>query len=365
MFDGGSSLTEWKPTRKAKQSMDSKWTFGILIVVLCGAPAFGADLSANGGHKTSQLEFPGLVDRARGNRKTPLKVHLPDGTGPFPVVIVSHGAGGNWNANFAQARHLASHGIAAICVEHVGSNTSVAIKGGARVGKTIAAMTRDSEEVLNRPKDVRFAIDQVIRWNQVHDELRGRFDIQRIGVLGHSFGAFTTMVVCGARPALDWMKPPVGVGKGLGPDLHDERVRCGVALSPQGPGDPFFLPESYQSIRVPLLGISGSRDKQQNYAPIHRKQSFELWPKGDRYFLWISNASHLSFSDSTGSRQRRTNSQPNRMSIRREDVQQLSRAATLLFFEKYLLKTDDVRFQEKALEPYTGGIAEDIELLVR
>ncbi|WP_419189005.1 alpha/beta hydrolase family protein [Stieleria marina] len=292
-----------------------------------------------------------------------MKVHVPYGPGPFPVVIVSHGAGGNRDANFAQARHLATHGYIVVCIEHVGSNTKQALAGGLRIGKTIAAMTRDSDEVLNRPKDVSFAIDQVMRWNGEHTQLHNHFDLKRIGAMGHSFGAFTTLVVCGARPALDWMRPRIVNGRGLGPDLHDKRIRCGVALSPQGPGDPFFLKESYASICVPLLGISGSKDKQQNFQPEHRKVGFQWWPDGPHHLLWINNANHLSFSDSTGSKSRRSNRLSEALASRREDVQRISRAATLLFLDQHLKQQPSVSLSESSLRKYERGIADKIQLL--
>ena len=336
--------------------------FAVAGVVL-GQDIHGND-AAQGNYKTAVIEFPNLLDAARGNRAVLMKVHLPVGSGPFPVVIISHGAGGNWDANFAQANHLASHGYGAVCLEHTGSNMKTALAGGLRFGQTIASMTENANEVLNRPRDVSYAIDQVKIWNRSHKALRNKLDEKRIGVMGHSFGAFTTLVTCGARPALDWIRPQVGVGKGLGPDLFDKRIQCGVALSPQGPGKPFFLPESYQSIRVPLLGISGSLDKQQHAEPAHRKESFKYWPKGDRYLLWISNATHLSFSDSTGSKRRRVPAST-RMQRRREEVQKVSRAATLRFFNKYLMKSKNAELSEKALVVFADGLASEIEMLTK
>jgi len=333
-----------------------------LLVVIAANGLQCSAQSEPGTHTPRQIEFAALVDVNRANRSVPAKVHLPSGNGPFPVVIVSHGAGGNLDSNFAQANHLASHGYIAVCVEHIGSNTKTMLAGGLRIGQTMAAMTRDAGEVMNRPKDIRFAIDQTETWNRTHAVLKDKFDLQRIGVMGHSFGAFTTLVICGARPALDWLQPTIGTGKGLGPDLFDKRVRCGVALSPQGPGEPFFLPTSYRSIRVPLLGISGSRDKQQGAEPIHRRNSFQYWPKGDRYLLWINNANHLQFSDATGSK-------PNRgraaavFGKGREDVQKVSRAATVFFFDQYLKKSRGVVLREEDLKTQIGGIVDGIELL--
>ena len=48
---------------------------------------------ADGPLTTRTIEFAGLVDAARGNRRVPIKVHLPSWTGSFPVVVLSHGAG--------------------------------------------------------------------------------------------------------------------------------------------------------------------------------------------------------------------------------------------------------------------------------
>lgn len=336
----------------------------LLLLLVCISNRSTAQ-SNPGRYRSTQIEFAALKDSKRDNRSVPAKVHLPIGEGSFPVVIVSHGAGGNIDSNFAQANHLATHGYIAVCLEHIGSNTKKMMAGGIRVGRSTAAMTRDANEVLNRPRDISFAIDEAHEWNRTHSKLKGKFDLQRIGVMGHSFGAFTTLAICGARPALDWLKPKVGSGKGLGPDLSDKRVRCGVALSPQGPGEPFFLTTSYKSIRVPLLGISGSRDKQQSAEPIHRKRSFQYWPKGDRYLLWINNANHLQFSDATGSKQRRRTNAAAMLGRRREDVQKVSRAATLIFFNQYLKKIRGVVLREKDLKKHMGGIVDKIELLTK
>ena len=93
------------------------------------------------------IEFPDLRDEQRGGRRVPIKVHVPEQQGQCPVVVLSHGGGGNWNANFAQANHLASHGYAVLCLEHVGSNTE-RMKQGLRFMDNVKAMTRGSSEVL-------------------------------------------------------------------------------------------------------------------------------------------------------------------------------------------------------------------------
>lgn len=351
----GRCCGSWKPPLPAAVAL-------VCMVLMFGDPVIAADtksqaatdFSASGPLTVETLEFPNLMDVNRfaieptaplsrllprnensptlTKRRIPIKVHIPATGGPFPIIIVSHGAGGNWDTHYAQAQHLASHGYAVLCLEHVGSNTGC-LKSGIRLMHNLNKMIRDANEVLGRPKDVSFAIDRAMDWNVSNANLRGRLDTRHVGVLGHSFGAFTTMVICGMRPALDWLEPPVEPGKGLGPNLSDARVTCGVALSPQGADEPFFIGESFVTLRLPLMGISGTEDKQQGgLPPMNRYKSFALWPEGagQNKFVWLANAHHLDFTDSTGAKQQGVRS------ANREDVQPIVRAATLLFFNTHL-----------------------------
>ncbi len=265
-------------------------------------------------------------------RLVPIKVHLPQSGGPYPIIVISHGAGGDWNTHDAQATHLASHGFAVLNVEHVGSNTD-RLKASFRLRSNLEDMIHDADEVLGRPKDLGFALDQAEKWNRDHAKLKDRLNVRQVGMLGHSFGAFTVMVAAGMRPALDWIVPPVSPGKGLGPDLSDGRAKCAVALSPQAPGEPFFLPESYASLQIPMLGISGTEDKQfHGEPPSARYDAFKLWPamQNKNYFLWLDQAAHLDFTDASG------RSKTSRDSPRREPVQRVVRAAILMFFNQCL-----------------------------
>jgi predicted dienelactone hydrolase len=353
------------------------------LLVFLPVTALGAeDLSAQGSHPISVLEFPNLTDPNRPEtaspsskrilrfprlqrqsaspeeRRVPIKVHFPTQGGPFPLVIVSHGAGGDWDTHYAQAQHLASYGYAVLCLEHTGSNRD-RLSQGLRPMQNLTAMIHDSHEVLARPADVGFAITQAEAWNQSHEKLRGKFDPKRIAVIGHSFGAFTTMLVCGMRPALDWLSPTLPPGKGLGPVLRDPRVQCGVALSPQGVGEPFFLAESFASLQAPLLGISGTQDKQQNGLPAsNRLEAFQLWPKGPHQFVWIENAKHLDFTDSTGSNRQATPSPT------RQDVQPTVRVSTLLFLNHHLKgePRPPIRLTADTLKPYLRGSATRVEV---
>ena len=319
----------------------------------------GQDLSSPGSYQVETIEFRGLMDGSR-NRNVPIKVHLPvakTGSERLPVVLVSHGAGGSWDANYAQARHLATHGYVVLALEHVGSNTQALLDSGLDHDLAIYLMTRSADEVLGRPKDVSFAIDKAVQWNSSHKKLKGRMNLDKIGILGHSFGAYTVLASTGMRPALDWLNPPQG--SGLAPSLRDKRIDCGVALSPQGPGEPFFLENRYGYLKTPTLGITGSKDVQQGALPWNRRRAFELWPAGDKYLAWLNNAEHSAFSDSTGSGLYMPPSES------RADAQPIVRVATLLFFNVYLKNDANAKrmFNDVGLSPYLKGVIDDLEFL--
>jgi len=281
-----------------------------------------------GPYKTFELDIPELYDTKR-KRKIPIIIHRPKRDGKFPLVIFSHGAGGNRLSNFRQARHLASYGFIVLALEHVGSNTDT-IKQSRHWLENVKQSTRNAYEVFNRPDDVRFAIDKALEWNEHLPELINQIDSNHIGVIGHSFGAYTALAIAGVRPALNWLQPEIQPTKGLGPDLSDSRVSCAVALSPQGPGEPFFIENSYQSMRIPVMGITGSRDNQQAADAENRLRGFALWPSGNKYFIWLPGADHLAFSDAGKS------TAYTLPSLSRSRVQPVVRVATLLFFNSCL-----------------------------
>jgi len=316
--------------------------------------------------KNEDASFLGRLFKARhdeesktAGRAVPIKVHLPEGEGHFPVIVISHGAGGGVDTHAGQARHLASHGYAVLCVEHIGSNLARLTKGF-QFRKNLAEMTHDSEEVLARPKDISFALDMAVRWNQAHPKLRGRLDLSRVGILGHSFGAYTAMMTCGMRPALDKLTPRIEPGKGLGPDLSDARIKCGVALSPQGDHDGRFIRDSFRSLKVPLMGVSGTLDDQQDGSPAqNRRDSFALWPKGDHAFVWISDARHVDFTDSSGTDAKELPSPS------RNAVQPVTKAATLLFLDQHLKPDNQAKLTSEVLKTNRNGEVTNIEVLLK
>src|SRR5205814_4437024 len=70
--------------------------------------------------------------------------------------------------------------------------------------------------VKNRPHDVSVAMDELLRRSgAAGDLIEGMADGARVGVAGHSFGAFTALLLGGARMDLDAYKTACAQHGGL------------------------------------------------------------------------------------------------------------------------------------------------------
>ena len=292
-------------------------------------------------HKTAIKEFSKLRDTERGGRRVPIKIIYPLDGGGYPLIVFSHGGMGNWDANIYQAEHLASHGYVVFCLQHIFSDNVITKKYikeaqgtlKQRVQKAIMRMTTDPRSVLERPRDVSFAIDKAMEWNRKGASLDGKINTSRIAVAGHSYGAGTVLAACGAQPILNYLNPPVKPGKGLAGDLSDPRITAGIAMSPQGLGTSRFGKASYGTVKRPLLCFSGDKDDQlgadASIQPAEKRMEvFKLMPPEDKYMLWLANADHMCFSDSPRAWLLPSKARP--------DAQRITKAMMVVFCNYYL-----------------------------
>jgi predicted dienelactone hydrolase len=64
-----------------------------------------------------------VADSAR-KRDIPIRVYIPSGKSPGPVVLFSHGLGGSREGSAYLGKHWAGHGYWAVFLQHPGSDTS-------------------------------------------------------------------------------------------------------------------------------------------------------------------------------------------------------------------------------------------------
>ena len=183
----------------------------------------------------------------RRNRPVLVRLYLPAGqAGPAPLVLFSHGIGGSREGYTYIGKYLAANGVAALHVQHAGSDRSVWFGNPIQMVGRLQDAAKESE-ALDRTQDMRFALDQVLA-----DPMAAKaIDASRVAVAGHSYGANTAMLLAGAQVQRD--------GKSL--DFSDKRIRAAVIISAPpfyGEGDPAAI---VGSIRVPSLHITATGDE--------------------------------------------------------------------------------------------------------
>ncbi len=106
--------------------------------------------------------------------------------GRFPLVVLSHGTGGGAFDLANQAVALAQAGFVVAAVEHTGDNFHDRSRSFSRTN------------FLSRPRQISAALDFLL--NDWHH--KGLIDPARIGMLGHSAGGTTALIIGGGL--LDW-----------------------------------------------------------------------------------------------------------------------------------------------------------------
>ena len=228
-----------------------------------------------------------VVDVAR-ERSLPLRIYLPRGTDPAPLILFSHGLGGSRDGNAYLGTHWAAHGYVVVFLQHPGSDASVwqgvppadrraALKGAA-----------DIENFIARVRDVPAVLDALERWNRdAGGELAGRMNLQRIGMSGHSFGAITTQAVAGQQ----FLRG--------GHNFTDPRIDAALMMSPSAPRRGGRIESAFENVRIPWLLMTGTRDTAVigDATVDSRLAVFPALPAGRKFELVLDRAEHSAFSD--------------------------------------------------------------------
>lgn len=188
------------------------------------------------------------VRDSRRNREIPLRIYFPRGGSSAPVIIFSHGLGGSCDNNVYLGIHWAKRGYVVVFVQHPGSDESVWKNVAAKDRMAAMKGAASVKSYRNRIKDIPEVIDTLTAWNAQPDHaLFARFDLDRLGMAGHSFGARTTQAMAGEK---------LGGGKF---SFAEKRVTAALMMSPSGAK--FSAPVSvFSGITIPCLFMTGSLD---------------------------------------------------------------------------------------------------------
>ena len=187
---------------------------------------------------------------------TPAGRGAPHRDGTFPVIVMSHGAGGNAGQFGWIASQLAEAGFVVVLPNHPGTTTG-------------NASAEAAVRVWERPRDVSAVLDELTSNAATYPFI----DLDRIAMLGFSAGGYTAMAVAGARVNPDSLQrfcdetdhgmSDCAFLAHFGIDLHaidltpaaqdlrDPRVRLAVVIDPGIVST--MTPQSLAEIEIPML----------------------------------------------------------------------------------------------------------------
>ncbi|HEX3581582.1 MAG TPA: hypothetical protein VH087_07445, partial [Thermoanaerobaculia bacterium] len=264
-----------------------------------------------------------LHDSAR-NKDLVMTIEYPTRGGPYPVIVFSHGFGGSNVGYTPLTEYWAGHGYIVIKPSHADSGKLGPIleqrreerraemekaraEGRGRNARNArqpehqqgqAAQkpdplaeaiwsTQTTSDWVNRAQDISLILDNLTNLEKKYPELGGRMDTSKIGVSGHSYGAFTAMMVGGMTSFAS--TPPIHAA--------DPRVKAAVVFSPQGTTTTLGLTkDSWKDVTIPTMFVTGSLDYFTAGDAKPRHDPFAYSPAGDKYFVSFAGARHMTFS---------------------------------------------------------------------
>lgn len=251
----------------------------------------------------TEIKYITLTDTSR-EREIECKIYAG---GTVPVVF-SHGLGGSMESYKYLGEALAEAGFYAIFPNHDGIDAKLLKEK--RPYQALMDATRVDANIINPAKDVSFVMDWL--------EEQGELNTSKIGIGGHSWGAFTTLQLCGQKHT----------SKGIELKTKDARVAAALAISPAAPS---LNPEvAFAEITTPIMHITGTKDDSPVglTTPEDRQIPYRLMNNSDQYLVVYEGADHMVFAA-----QRRGNK------FSELDLQIMESTAALAaeFFKKYLL----------------------------
>jgi dienelactone hydrolase len=182
--------------------------------------------------------------------------------GPYPFVVFAHGLGSPSAGSQLLTRHLASHGY-------------VVIAPAFPLSTFLAPGGPTTADQPDQARDVSFLIDTFLAFSaQPAHMFENSIDASKIGMMGHSNGALTTLVVTYDQ------------------NLRDARIKASMPMSPPGC---IFQEGWYGAVDVPLMVLHGDRDLLVDFND-HAVKIFDR-ANPTKSLVQFIDGNHVGFSD--------------------------------------------------------------------
>ncbi len=222
---------------------------------------------------------------AQRNREVPVKIYHPTASrGALPAVVLSHGVGGNRDSAEYLGRYWARHGYISVHIQHRGPDPHV--KPDGLPGAPVRDAAHRLVLVIDRIRDARFVLDQLERINRDDKTFKGSIDLERIGMAGHSLGAFTTLAVTGAA---------VPLPQGREESFVDHRIKAALVMNtPVSMRQKPVLSRMLSRVKIPCMHVAGTADRGPGgeTTPEDRRLMFDNISGVDQYLITFKDSDH-------------------------------------------------------------------------
>ena len=219
----------------------------------------------------------------------------------FPLILLSHGTGGNRISLIWLASELAANGYIVAAVDHWGNTHDNKIP-------------ENFVKVWDRPLDISYILDKLL----IEPQFKAHINSNKIGIAGFSLGGYTAIALAGGIIDYDLLKefsqtaegqtefniPELGdvsklmtteiinQGNNHFENLKDKRISAFVAMAP-AIGQGFNNKKQFENINKPLLIIGAHSDER---APVATNvEHYNKLIKSSKYIELEDNIGHYIF----------------------------------------------------------------------
>jgi predicted dienelactone hydrolase len=311
-----------------------------------------------------------MVHSPRRNVDFPVDLYRPNlPSGLFqpqsaPLIVISHGLGSDRTTFTYLAQHLASQGFVIAVLEHPGSSAAAVqrfFEGFDNV--------QNPEDWINRPLDVTYLLDTLQKKAQSSPDWK-EINLQKVGVLGQSFGGYTAMALAGAELHLNALKESCPRSNSNDVTfniallfqcsatsltdqtykLRDERVKAVIAVNTIGAE--LFSQQGVSQIQIPIMLVAGGDDV---IAPTVPEQimPFTWLTSKFKYLALMDKGTHFSFLGRSGEEVVKT--PPDLIGPNPDLAKPLLRALSTAFFRVHL--RDQAKYRSYLSQTYAKSLS--------
>lgn len=200
-----------------------------------------------------------------------------DTSSTYPLVVYSHGSGGQRFIHSNYTETIASHGYIVLAPDHTGNT----------LFEELAGATGDPEQIVsNRPKDISNVLDAIDGTEPipgVTDVLAASIAEAPIVITGHSLGGYTSYALASGTAIGDVLTAP------------DDRIEAIIALAPAASVG-LLSDEQLTAIDIAQMIIVGTDDKTTPIDP-NVERPWALSTGEPMFRVELLAAEHLTFTD--------------------------------------------------------------------